>query len=340
MGFSYFGVLLMKNTYIYSICLLILVLTACGVQTDWNQQTANHIARPAFMVERFIPAGNFQLQAWERMHAPNNIANVYIEGDGVHQKKTPQLRPDHRWLNPTPDNPVALHLASRDLSKNLVYLARPCQYIKMPHEKGCDVSYWEDKRFAPEVLNAYDAALDEIAARYDITGFNLIGYDGGANVAAVMAARRDDVLSLRTIAGNLNPDFVVDHNKQTPLAGNSILAIDYGSALAGVPQHHFIGAADEIIIPGVYHSYRQMVGLSDCIHYSLVQDADHTRGWVEKWPELLKLQPQCAEIPEELPPSPRPMPRDIPSNDYLKGMGTKYSKQTNTNRPPLLYIQF
>lgn len=325
MGFSDFGVLLMKRTYILYSLLLTLLVAACGVQTDWNQQTARQIARPAFMVDRFIHAGNFELKAWERMHTENDVATIYIEGDGIHQKMVHHVAPNQRWDNPTPANPVALHLASRDLSKNLAYLSRPCQYIKMPQKKGCDYSYWETRRFSPEVIDAYETALNDIAARYDITAFHLVGYDGGANIAAVLAARRPDVLSLRTVAGNLNPDFVANHHKQPKPAADSIMAIDYGSALANVPQHHFIGAADEIIIPGVYHSYRQAVGLSDCIHYSLVQDADHTRGWVEKWPQLLKHHPRCADVPEEQPLEPlRPPPEDVPARNYHKGM--RYSK--------------
>lgn len=309
----------MKNTQFILLLLISSLLTACGIRTEWNQQTANHIARPAFMVERMIPAGNFQIKAWERMHAPGHVAHVYIEGDGVRQTKVLAKELQHNVLmhDPTPFNPVALHLSSRDQSKNLVHLARPCQYLKLPATKGCDFSYWRESRYSPEVISAYESALDEIARRYDITGYHLIGYDGGANIAAVLAAKRPDVLSLRTVAGDLNPDFSADHTKENYLAANSVLAVDYGSMLANVPQHHFIGAADSVITPGVYHSYRQMVGLSDCIHYSLVQDADHTRGWVEKWPELLKLQPQCAIVHEPTEPLPPP-PADIPRY-YDKG---------------------
>jgi hypothetical protein len=41
----------MKNTILLSL-FSILILAACGLETDLKKQTANHIARPAFMVER------------------------------------------------------------------------------------------------------------------------------------------------------------------------------------------------------------------------------------------------------------------------------------------------
>ena len=304
----------------------IITLSGCTstLETDLKQQATNRIARPAFMVERSVDAGSFKIRAWERMHAPHSSATIYIGGDSFQEIRAPKkTNPIINWLEPSPNNPVALHLASRDKSKNLAHLAMPCQYIKNASKKGCASAYWTTDRFKPEVMTAYEAALDDIAARYDITGFNLVGYDGGANIAAVMAARRPDVLSLRTVAGNLNPDLAAENNLHAPLASNSVMAVAYGSALANVPQHHFIGAADAKITPAIYHSYRQMVGISDCIHYSLVPDADHEHGWLEKWPELLKLQPQCAAVKKELPPL--PPAEDFPGN-YHKGTTMGYSK--------------
>ena len=308
---------------ILSSLLSFFILGACGFQTDLKQQTAKHIARPAFLVERTIPTGSFELQAWERMHQRGTSATIYIEGDS----KAIALTPDTDKVNfrefwgvdATRDNPVGLHLASRDLSENLAYLARPCQNVKFPEKHGCDPKYWGEDRFAPEVLEAYDVALNDIAARWNITDFHLVGFGGGANIAGVLAARRSDVSTLRTVAGDLNPRFV-DNEHSVSVSSNAVLAIDFGATLAKVPQHHFVGAADEIVTPGTYHSYRQAIGLSDCIHYSLIQDADHTNGWVEKWPQLRTVEPQCATIHDldgDLPDL-----KDFPGN-YHKGKSFK-----------------
>lgn len=133
----------MKNYILLSLFSLF-VLTACGAETDIKQQAANKIARPAFMVERSIQAGQFSLKAWERMHQRHDIATVYIEGDSINQIDTnPSLVAKNLLrINPTPDMPLALYLASRDKSTNLAYITRPCQYIKMPEDKGCGTAYW------------------------------------------------------------------------------------------------------------------------------------------------------------------------------------------------------
>lgn len=269
---------------------------ACtSVTNEYDEITAERIARPAFMVERKIETGGMDFQAWERMHQRYAPANLYIEGDGDAGDT----------MDPTPGNPVALHLASRDKAENLAYISRPCQFRESADHDACSEKFWSTRRFSPEVLAAYNEVLDDIKTRYDISEFNLIGYDGGANIAAALASTRKDVASLRTVAGDLVPDMVLDPKKH-PIDADSIRANTIAPSLATVPQHHFIGIGDEITPPSVYHSFRQSMGESSCIHYTVVQDADHTRGWVEKWPDLLKSPIECPPpyVPAPLPPLP------------------------------------
>lgn len=308
------------------------ILTACGIETDMKQQAAQHIARPAFMVERVIPAGAFGLNAWERMHQRGTSATIYIEGDSdiYEYVESFENNPRHRIApkgffgkDATHDNPIGLLLATRDQSENVAYLARPCQYVKFPEKKGCHPKYWGTDRFAPEVIESYHKALDEIMARWDITNFHIVGFGGGANIAAVLAAQRADILSLRTVAGDLNPRVMDQITTENPynihVSDDAVLAIDYAVTLSKMPQYHFLGAQDKIVTPEAYHSYRQAIGSSDCIHYSVIEDADHINGWVEKWPQLLAVKPQCAvvhNLNDELPPL-----LDFPGN-YHKGKGS------------------
>jgi hypothetical protein len=282
-----------------------LIPAACSISEN-REVTAEHIARPAFMVERKITAGPAQLQLWERMHERYAPANVYIEGDGKSDAGT------DFFSNPSPENPVALHLASRDNADNLVYIGRPCQYKDPQDADECSQPLWSTRHFSPEVVAAYNEVLDEIKKRYDITEFNLIGYDGGANIAAALVASRDDIASIRTVAGTLTPAVSYDA-KTSPLDADSITAYGIAPQLAKTPQHHFIGAGDDVAPAAGYHSFRQQMGESKCVHYTFVQDADHTRGWVEKWPEMLKATVECEpeHIPAPLPP--RPVSKDGPN---------------------------
>jgi dienelactone hydrolase len=268
-----------------------------------SEEVADRIASPAWMVERTVPAGPFALNAFERMHTRHAPANVYIEGDGKAWVSRKQVS-----LDPTPVNPMALHLASKDAAENVVYLARPCQFTKLQDkDKPCDPVYWTSRRFSEEVLDAYNAALDEIKQRYDIESFNLVGFSGGAAIAAILAAQRDDVLTVRTVAGNL------DHKAHSAIQDVSFLQgslnpPDFAGRLRTIPQIHFIGGQDQVVPPAILQSYLQAVGPSNCVQYKLIQEADHEVGWVDKWPELLAIKPACAgpvqQTVIELPPEP------------------------------------
>ena len=262
-------------------------LAACG--TDYlREEVADRIARPAFMVDRTVAANDFEITVWERMHQRGAPATVYIEGDGLNW-----LSPTSPSLDPTPTTPVALQLATMDKSDNVGYIARPCQYSKMvDDETPCDMKYWTGSRYAPEVVDAIGKTLNNMKAMYGISSFNLVGFSGGGNIAAILAATRDDVESLRTVAANLDHETHSLYHEVSPLAG-SLNAVDFADQLGSVPQRHFIGGQDEIVPPAILHSYLQAVGETNCVHYTFVQEAEHDTGWVEKWPDLLKEPAEC-----------------------------------------------
>ncbi len=266
---------------------------------EMRDVTADRIARPAFMAERVVPAGMFDLMAWERIHEDYAPVTLYIEGDGL-----AWVSPQRVSLDPTPKNPVGLHIAAMDKSENVVWLARPCQYIR---SEACDAKYWTGARFAPGVIESYMAALDNIKRMYGVPEFHLVGYSGGAAVAALLAAERDDVASFRSVAGNL------DHETWTNLHGVSALEqslnpVDVARDIAHIPQHHFIGGQDEIVPPALYHSWAQASGETDCVRSTLVIEAEHEDGWPAQWPDLLDRELDCEGPPK---PPPAPIPQDF-----------------------------
>lgn len=241
----------MKRTALLT---LVLLAGCAHVADELDGTAANRIARPAFMVERTMTTGTYALNMWERMHTRGTPANIYI-GEG----------------GETPSHALGLHLASRDNAENLAWIAQPCQFHSPSVNDDCKIP----APVTDDTVAAFSETLDDIKARYDISGFNLIGYDTGASVAAHLAAARTDVLSLRTVAGALDT------------------AHGIAPALRRTPQFHFIAAGDQIVPPAIYHNFRQVQGESDCVRYAMIQDADHRKGWVEVWPKLLKLVPTC-----------------------------------------------
>ena len=285
MGFSTFiDSLSIKSGFIAS--LAILALGGCiGTSYPYMRtETAQRIAAPAWMIKRDIAADPFLLRAYERIHDRGGIAHIYIEGEGSIDLS-----------DATPLNPIALHLASKDKADNVIYIARPCQYTGMtsPAEK-CDSRYWGAEQFSQTVLDSYNKALDDIALRYDIRSFDLIGFSGGATIATLLAAQREDVTSLRTIAGILDIEAYTQQLQKPPMDG-SINPASQAIALTKMPQYHFVGGHDDVVPPAILHSYLQSMPPSTCVQTMFIQEAKHDAGWVDKWPELLDLPVSCYE---------------------------------------------
>lgn len=266
-----------------------LLCGGCGTTISARHDAAQSIASGAQLTRQDLSTPDFVLGSWRKITAPGAPINVYIEGDGL-----AWLSRSEPSLNPTPKNPLALHLASIDPAPNVIYIARPCQYVSsdMAGNTSCrDSSYWRGKRFAPEIIRSYQAALDAIAAEHS-GGFNLIGYSGGANIAGLIAQDRADVLSLRTVAGNIDNDYFVKFHGVSEMPYSLNMA-DNAASLNGLPQLHFIGAEDTTVPIDIYKSYAGHAPASSCVHYKLMDGVSHEDGWMEQWRDLLSLPVDC-----------------------------------------------
>ncbi len=277
-----------KTLSIVTILISATIVSSCMSNLTHKQEnTANKIASPAFLHQRVIYTNPFNLTIYERVNKKKSTINIYIEGDGFAWVSRRQ-----KSLDPTPKTPLALKLAANDGADNVVYIARPCQYTKWQNEGACPNKYWTSHKYSSIIISSINEAIDQIKTRYNATGFNLIGYSGGGAIAALISADRDDILSLRTVAGNLDIDAHTKIHKVTQLYG-SLNPIDIAPKLATLPQRHFVGMKDKNITPAIYRSYSKAIGNTNCLNYSLVANASHNKGWAERWSALLKEPVEC-----------------------------------------------
>lgn len=271
-------------------------------QTVFRQDVVRRVAMPVFMLEREVPAGNFVLQARERVYQKGQPATIYIEGDSLVGMKA--------GTTLTPNDPVALRLAAQDKGPNVIWLARPCQYQKTNKaEASCPTRFASENRYSTEVVDGLSAALDNIKAYYNIPSFDLVGYDGGAALAVILTSQRSDITSLRTVAGNLDPNATAQINAGTTSAA-SLNPIDFAASVGHLPQRHFIGKNDIVTPPIVYNNFAQSVGVNDCLNVTLVDNADHANGWVEQWAVLKTMPLDCAAAPQPVQFDPTPLDGD------------------------------
>lgn len=245
-----------------------------------RHEAADRIARAAGFRKIFIETKDFVLTAYLRASEPGGDLTVYIEGDGAAWLTRRQLSAD-----PTPGKPLVLELAAMDPAANVAYLARPGQYTAGPFPV-CDPIYWSARRFSKEVVKAMNEAVDRLRADAGSRRLNLIGYSGGAAIAVLIASGRSDVVSLRTVAGNLDTEAVNRYHGVSPLEG-SLNPIHRARKLKYLPQHHFAGSADTVVPPFITESFAKQTGDEVRGKMTIIEGATHGEGWKARWRSLL-----------------------------------------------------
>lgn len=238
----------------------VLLLSACVPALESGARPETRASSlPRGFAERRIEADGYTLSAFEKLRAQGQVAAVYIGGKAARGKSG--------WASWVSfggggDENTGMQLAAMDVSPNVIYLSRPCE------DGGCG-----ENALSPEAVRAMGKALDALKQRHGFFGFNLIGHGDGAAVAALLAASgREDILSLRTVAGRLD----------TP----PVMAAAPG--LARLPQKHFAGQDDRAVPPSVGESFIAATNRPDCVSLTVVPGAAHTKGWAEAWPGLLE----------------------------------------------------
>lgn len=253
-----------------------------GCSTSGSFRDAREIAAWAEergLSETIIQAGAFRLTAFVRKPSiPSETLAIYIEGDGATWPT-----PYHPPRDPTPARPVALALAAVDPSAAVVYLGRPCQYLSADELERCDSAYWTERRFAPEVVAAYDEAVGRQKSALAARRLTLVGYSGGGVLATLLAARRDDVDVLITVAAPLAVAEWVTWHKASPLKG-SVDPVELGENVRLPRSVHFVGGKDETVPPAIVERFVRRKGG----RMEVISGFDHECCWARDWSTLLQ----------------------------------------------------
>ncbi|MCP1644932.1 pimeloyl-ACP methyl ester carboxylesterase [Pseudomonas citronellolis] len=246
------------------------LLAGCQSPREALQQLADAHGRKL----EILPGRPFPLAVLAPQDAEkSNRLRVYLEGDG------------HAWatatqpsLDPSPQNLLVAQLSVDDPTPN-AYLARPCQFVTTP---ACEPSPWTNRRFSQEVVTRLSQALDQLKQRYGNREFELVGYSGGATLALLLAAQREDVAQVQTVAGNLSPRLWAQMKELSPLNG-SLDPLDYRDQLAAIPQRHLVGDADDVVPTSLANAYLVRLHPYACSQVVLSPAADHQQGWEAFW---------------------------------------------------------
>ncbi|MDP2214850.1 alpha/beta fold hydrolase [Phenylobacterium sp.] len=203
-------------------------------------------------------AGRSLAAAMPSADTPVEILTIVIEGDGQAHD-----RHGRASANPTPLRAVGLDLA-KAWPGPAAWLGRSCQFVE---DVACEAAHWTTHRFSSEAVAMTDAAVSALMARAGAEKVVLVGWSGGGVMAALVAARRDDLAGLVTIAAPLDVGAWTASRGLSPLQGLDPADLPPIAA----PQLHLTGAFDPVVRPAaVKLTARRLAG---------------PQGQVETWPE-------------------------------------------------------
>ncbi len=273
-----------KHLLFYFSCL---VITLTGCHSLHNKQILLESSIHALNAHsEVLQTRHFPLQTLQVLSGQGQTLRVYIEGDG--HAWASRRRPS---LDPTPRNLLLIDLMRQDHFPDRAYIARPCQFV---WSENCKIPVWTSLRYSQPMVDTLNEALDQLKAKGPYNNIELIGFSGGGTLALLMAASRADIISIRTVAGNLDPAFVNRFHKVSPMP-DSLNPTDYSNRLASIPQLHFIGGNDTVITSAVYDHYRSSFSKQNCLSRYLKTDARHNTGWEQPWSELLTIPVKCRQ---------------------------------------------
>lgn len=232
------------------------------------------IVIPDDFVYKKIDTEFFEIASWQKIQN-NGAIKFYIEGDGASFDAY-----GLPTLDPTPRGKMIRELAFGDLSSNVVYLARPCQFIL---SGICSQRHWTSARFSVEVIQSMASAIKQIAKDREVI---LIGFSGGAQVSGLIASTKQNIKikKIITIAGNL------DHEKWTryhklPSLNESMNLADYKKVYSKFSQIHYVGSNDKVIPKELVYDFFDGDNFSN-IKIAIIEGASHSSGWEDVYQEI------------------------------------------------------
>lgn len=222
-----------------------------------------------------LPAHDQPLTLW-RQGRENLPAIIVVESDGLAYLDYNTPSPD-----PTPNNPygfwLALYLASALPNYDVVYAARPCQFLDEIELPKCSPNLWLGDRFGKTAQALVGGAIpDELSARRKI----YVGVSGGGVIAAHLALKTNDANMLIGVAAPLAlNDWAEHHNVKTFSPSDD--PAEYGKALKRIPTASFAGKNDKVV-PAAYAATKQG-------HVFVLPEATHANAAQKAAPRIAEL---------------------------------------------------
>ena len=155
-------------------------------------------------------------------------------------------------------------------------------YLGEPATARCGAKWWTSHRYASAVVETLDAGISRLAGGQKLV---LLGHSGGGALAVLVAARREDLAALVTVAAPLDLGFWAENGRMTPLHG-SLNPIDVAHLLADLPQRHYAGDRDRVVPQEVIRRFVAAIPRPTRARFEVRPGFSHGCCWERDWPEM------------------------------------------------------
>lgn len=215
---------------------ILLCILLIGCVSQWRA--------PTDFMPYVISAGKYSIFTYQKTSDSESPVHIYIEGDGNAFDGAGQPT-----SNPTPYGTLMREIATSDTGANVVYMARPCQYVM---SDTCRQADWTTGRFSSDIIDSMSIAIRQVAKNRPVV---LIGYSGGALITGLVILQNSDLNIQKwiTIAGVLNHSDWTEYFNDAPLE----LSLNM-NGLPHVNQVHYIASHDATVPQSL--SYKWLSG--------------------------------------------------------------------------------
>ena len=259
--------------------LMLFSISSCRRTFEHLVQETDNIASSYGFEKVYINSAPFVLNSYQKIKNPSGNYVFYIEGDGLAFTRNGISR------NPTPTTHQFLHLAFEDNHDNIIYIARPCQYVPFELNQPCkNNKYWTSDRFSEESVDVIYNAINSIMKDRK---FDIVGFSGGGAIATIIAAKHvAQINSLVTVAGNLDHVAFNDYHKVPHMTG-SLNPIDFVDQVRNVRQLHLCGSRDDRVPCLIAEKFNKKLE-SKTSELKVIKGAAHNNGWAPLWKKAVK----------------------------------------------------
>jgi dienelactone hydrolase len=251
---------------------VIATIVACATP----QQRTVRLAVESGLQPLVLQGTSFRHHAFFAIREPSESLVLFIDGDG-----SPWVHGGRKIAaDPTARAPLALKMAVTTPG-SVLYLGRPC-YLEPSEPPECSTNLWTAERYSQTVVESMTAAAANFITQHHIRHVLVVGYSGGATIAALMVSNLRDVSGFVSVAGNLDPDRWAQLHGYLPLLGSLNPALQ-PALPSTLPQWYLVGQRDTNVPPAATVRYIERVPPDRVRSYPRF---DHSCCWVAEWPAI------------------------------------------------------